>query len=85
VKFGAIPFSSSDSGFFFIVPKKGIFRDNEASLYRWVEDRDVPADNNFAERTIRLLAIARKTSFGSQSDQGTKTRSILMTVLHTLD
>ncbi len=64
---------------------QGIFRDNEPSLYRWVEDRDVPADNNFAERTIRLLAIARKTSFGSQSDQGAKTRSILMTVVHTLD
>lgn len=64
---------------------QGIFRDNEASLYRWVEDRDVPADNNFAERTIRLLAIARKVSFGSQSDRGAKTRSILMTVLHTLD
>jgi hypothetical protein len=64
---------------------QGIFRDNESSLYRWVEDRDVPADNNFAERTIRLLAIARKTSFGSQSDRGAKTRSILMTVLHTLD
>lgn len=64
---------------------QGIFLDNEASLYRWVDDRDVPADNNFAERTIRLLAIARKTSFGSQSDQGAKTRSILMTVLHTLD
>lgn len=64
---------------------QGIFRDNEASLYRWVEDRDIPADNNFAERTIRLLAIARKTSFGSQSDQGARTRSILMTALHTLD
>lgn len=64
---------------------QGIFRDNESSLYRWVEDRDVPADNNFAERTIRLLAIARKVSFGSQSDQGAKTRSVLMTVLHTLD
>ncbi len=64
---------------------QGIFRDNESSLYRWVEDREVPADNNFAERTIRLLAIARKVSFGSQSDQGAKTCSILMTVLHTLD
>lgn len=64
---------------------QGIFRDNEDSLYRWVKDREVPADNNFAERTIRLLAIARKVSFGSQSDQGARTRSILMTVLHTLD
>lgn len=64
---------------------QGIFRDNEVSLYRWVLDRSIPAENNFAERTIRLLAIARKTSFGSQSDQGARTRSILMTVLHTLD
>lgn len=64
---------------------QGIFRDNEVSLYRWVKERQVPADNNFAERTIRLLAIARKVSFGSQSDRGAKTRSILMTVLHTLD
>lgn len=64
---------------------QGIFRDNEVSLFRWVKDRDVPADNNFAERTIRLLAIARKVSFGSQSERGAKTRSVLMTVLHTLD
>jgi len=28
--------------------------------------------------------IARKTSFGSQSDVGARTREILMTVLHTL-
>lgn len=64
---------------------QGIFRDNEDSLYRWVKDRGVPADNNFAERTIRLLAIARKVSFGSQSNQGAKTRSIMMTVFHSLD
>ncbi len=30
------------------------------------------------------LCIARKISFGSQSDAGAKTREILMTVLHTL-
>jgi hypothetical protein len=28
--------------------------------------------------------IARKISFGSQSEQGAQTREILMTVLHTL-
>jgi len=30
------------------------------------------------------LVIARKISFGSQSEQGAQTREILMSVLHTL-
>jgi transposase len=61
-----------------------IFRDNPNRLYHWAEDRRVPADNNLAERDLRPTVIARKTSFGSQSDAGAKTRSVLMTVLHTL-
>ena len=48
------------------------------------DDRNVPADNNRAERELRPLVIARKISFGSQSDAGARTREILMTVLHTL-
>jgi hypothetical protein len=44
----------------------------------------VLADNNLAERELRPLVIARKISFGSQSDAGVRTREILMTVLHTL-
>lgn len=61
-----------------------IFREKSDRLYRWSEDRNVPADNNLAERELRPLVIARKISFGSQSDAGAKTREILMTVLHTL-
>jgi len=61
-----------------------LFSDNAARLYHWVEDRRVPADNNLAERELRPLVIARKTSFGSQSDAGAKTREILMTLVHTL-
>lgn len=61
-----------------------LFRDNAARLYHWVEDRRVPADNNRAERELRPTVIARKTSFGSQSDAGAKTRGILMTLIHTL-
>ena len=61
-----------------------IFRQNADRLYHWADDRHVPADNNLAERQLRLLVIARKISFGSQSDAGAKTREILMTVLHTL-
>jgi len=53
-------------------------------MYRWAEDRRIPADNNLAERDLRPSVIARKVSFGSQSEAGTNTRSILMTVLQTL-
>lgn len=61
-----------------------IFRNNKERVYHWADDRRVPADNNLAERDLRPTVIARKTSFGSQSDAGARTRSILMTILHTL-
>jgi len=61
-----------------------IFREKADRLYHWAEDRRIPADNNLAERQLRPLVIARKISFGSQSQDGARTREILMTVLHTL-
>jgi len=61
-----------------------IFRDNAHRLYHWVENRNVPADNNRAERELRPTVIARKVSFGSQSDAGAKTRGVLMSLMHTL-
>lgn len=63
---------------------QGIFRDHPERLYHWAADRAVPAENNLAEREIRPLVIARKVSFGSQSDSGARTREILMTTLVTL-
>jgi transposase len=48
------------------------------------EDRRIPADNNLAERDLRPTVIARKVSFGSQSDAGAQTRGVLMSVLPTL-
>lgn len=61
-----------------------IFREKQHRLYHWVGNRDVPADNNFAERELRPLVMARKVSFCSHSEDGAKTREILMTVLKTL-
>jgi transposase len=61
-----------------------IFTINEDRLFHWVRDRRVPADNNYAERNLRPTVIARKVSFGSSSDAGAETRSVLMSVLHTL-
>lgn len=63
---------------------QNIFRENENKLYHWAKDRNVPAENNFAERELRPLVIARKVSFGSHSDAGAKTREILMSTLWTL-
>lgn len=61
-----------------------IFRDNENKMFHWVDDRRVPAENNLAERDLRPTVIARKVSFGSQSDAGAHTRSILTSVLWSL-
>jgi len=61
-----------------------IFRQKADQLYHWANNRNVPADNNLAERELRPLVIARKVSFGSQSEAGAATRETLMTVLHTL-
>ncbi|MDP2933566.1 MAG: IS66 family transposase [bacterium] len=61
-----------------------IFRTSEKRLYHWAKDRLIPAENNLAERNLRSLVIARKNSFGSQSERGARTRETLMTVLHTL-
>jgi hypothetical protein len=61
-----------------------LFRQNARRLYHWVKDPAVPAENNLAERELRPLVVARKVSFGSQSQKGAHTREVLMTVLHTL-
>jgi len=61
-----------------------IFHDHADRMYRWTQDRRIPADNNLAERDLRPTVIARKVSFGSQSDAGAQTRGVLMSALHTL-
>jgi transposase len=61
-----------------------IFRQKADRLYHWAKDSSVPAENNFAERELRPLVVARKVSFGSQSRKGAATRETLMSVLHTL-
>ncbi len=63
---------------------QNIFRQRATRLYHWAKNSAIPADNNRAERELRPLVIARKISFGSQSEQGALTREILMSVLHTL-
>lgn len=61
-----------------------LFREKSQRMYRWTLDPRIPAENNRAERELRPLVIARKVSFGSQSDAGAATRETLMSVLLTL-
>jgi transposase len=63
---------------------QNIFREQTKRLFHWTKSPKIPADNNRAERELRPLVIARKISFGSQSQAGARTRETLMTVLHTL-
>ena len=79
-----IKIMNSEANHFGIQHIQNIFRENSHRLYRWANNREVPADNNFAERELRPLVMARKVSFGSHSDAGAKTRETLMTVLKTL-
>lgn len=53
-------------------------------LYQWSKSSEVPAENNYAEREIRKVVIARKMSFGSQSQAGAKTREIWTSILQSL-
>ncbi len=60
------------------------FIESAERLYHWVEDRKVPAENNRAERELRPTVIARKVSFGSQAEEGAKTRGVLLSLMQTL-
>jgi len=60
------------------------FIESSERLYHWVENRSVPAENNRAERELRPTVIARKVSFGSQAEEGAKTRGVLLSLMQTL-
>lgn len=63
---------------------QNIFREQSDRLYHWAADSAIPAENNRSERELRPLVIARKISFGSQSEAGARTREVLMSILHTM-
>lgn len=71
-----------------ILPSSGrvrFFIETAERLSQWVEERNVPAENNRAERELRPTVIARKVSFGSQAEEGAKTRGVLLSVMQTLN
>jgi transposase len=46
--------------------------DQGESLFLFLSDKDIPATNNLAERQLRPLVIAKKLSFGVQSERGAR-------------
>jgi ssDNA-binding Zn-finger/Zn-ribbon topoisomerase 1 len=52
-------------------------------LFTFCARRGVETDNNHAERGIRPAVVIRKISFGSQSDRGAQTTSVLMSFFQT--
>lgn len=57
---------------------------HQHELFTFVLETDVPFDNNFAERMIRLGVIMRKNSYNNRSAKGAYTQSVLMSVFITL-
>lgn len=63
--------------------KESLQKNKEAYLTCLLYEH-IPPDNNKAERALRHLVIKRKTSFGSKTQRGAETFSILASVLLSL-
>jgi transposase len=57
---------------------------HQHQIFTFLDNPEVPFDNNFGERSIRGAVIMRKNSFNNRSDKGAKTQSVLMSVFFTL-
>ena len=57
---------------------------NKEKYFTFLNHPGIPIDNNKAERALRHLVIKRKTSFGSKTQRGAETTSILASVILSL-
>jgi len=64
--------------------KESLFKNKEKYLTCLKFPGLVPMDNNKAERGLRHLVIKRKISYGSKTDRGAETTSILASILLSL-
>ncbi|HME58608.1 MAG TPA: transposase, partial [Terracidiphilus sp.] len=58
-------------------------RHEQAHLFTFLRCPGLHATNNFAERAIRLMAMARKTWGGNRTANGARIQQILASVLRT--
>jgi 2C-methyl-D-erythritol 2,4-cyclodiphosphate synthase len=63
---------------------KEALRRNQEKYFTFLKHRGIPIDNNKAERVLRHLVIKRRTSFGSKTQRGAETTSILASVILSL-
>jgi transposase len=63
--------------------KQSLRKDKE-KYFTFLKHTDIPIDNNKAERALRPLVIKRKISFGSKTQRGAETTSILASVILSL-
>jgi len=59
-------------------------RKNKQKYFTFLESLGIPIDNNKAERALRHLVIKRKISFGSKTQRGAETTSILASIIMSL-
>ena len=59
-------------------------RRHQGDLFTFLDQPDVPFDNNHAERCIRPAVNIRKNSYGNRSPQGADCQAVLMSVFRTL-
>lgn len=64
-----------------LVKLKEALRRNKKEYFTFLDHSGIPIDNNKAERALRHLVIKRKISFGSKTQRGAETASILASVI----
>ena len=60
---------------------KDALRRNKEAYFTFLRHPGIPIDNNKAERALRHLVIKRRISFGSKTQRGAETTSILASVI----
>jgi len=63
---------------------KAALRKNKEKYFTFLKYPGIPIDNNKAERALRHLVIKRKISFGSKTQRGAETTSILASIILSL-
>ncbi len=53
----------------------------ETGLLRFLDDPNVPIDNNATERCLRGVVIGRKNHYGSRSERGTQVAALFYTLI----
>ena len=59
-------------------------RRHQGDVFMFLDQAQVPFDNNHAERSIRPAVILRQNSYGNRSQRGADCQAVLMSVFRTL-